>query len=248
MPFANEGAALKSSQELGGAGEPGGDGRGRQGAHIGEMQRRRLLAAMVEVLDDHRFEGATVGRICTRAGVSRRTFYDLFEDREARFLDAFQHAVEHFAEKPVAVFAGDGGWRERVRAALAALLEDLDAEPGVARMCVVETPKGGPEVLLRRRSIIEVLTVAVDQARREAKGAGPSSLTAESIVGGALSVLHARLLERDPGPLLELVNPLMSMIVLPIFGTRRLAQGGWAGPVPVPRGRPRAPRIGRGRR
>jgi hypothetical protein len=43
-------------------------------------------------------------------------------------------------------------------------------------------------------------------------------LTADSTVGGALSVIHARLLEADPRPLMELVNPLMSMIVLPYLG------------------------------
>ena len=45
-----------------------------------------------------------------------------------------------------------------------------------------------------------------------------SSLIAEAVVGGAWGILQSRLLEAEPGPLTELVNPLMSVIVLPYIG------------------------------
>jgi AcrR family transcriptional regulator len=238
----------------------------RQGAHVVEMQRRRLLSAFVEVLGEHGYEGATVGRICKRAGVSRRTFYDLYDDREGCFLDAFEVAIQRFASLVAPAYAsgasaqagsvqragsvqGAGSWRERVRGALTVLMEGFDREPGVARLCLVETLKGGPAILERRRAVTEALTTAVDEGRAPrgagvargasrraqavgvAEGAGPPALTAESLVGGAVSVIHARLLQRDaksPGErrggagdapgLVELVNPLMSMIVLPYLG------------------------------
>jgi AcrR family transcriptional regulator len=202
----------------------------RQGAHVVEMQRRRLLSAMVEVLDEHGYEGATVGRICKRAGVSRRTFYDLYDDREGCFLDAFELAIERFTQRVAPAYVSEGdtsgvrrthgvqAWRERVRAALAELLAGFDAEPGLARLCLVETLKGGPPVLERRQVVTQVLVDAVDAGRTEAKAADPPPLTAESLVGGALSVVHARLVEHERHPLVELLNPLMSMIVLPYLG------------------------------
>jgi AcrR family transcriptional regulator len=214
----------------------------RQGAHVVEMQRRRLLSAMVEVLDEYGYEGAAVGRICKRAGVSRRTFYDLYDDREGCFLDAFELAIQRFAQRVAPAYVSEDGnrvsrgaqagqstrrtrgthganaWRERVRAALATLLASFDAEPGLARLCLVETLKGGPPVLERRRVVTQVLVDAVDAGRTEAKAADPPPLTAESLVGGALSVVHARLVERERRPLVELLNPLMSMIVLPYLG------------------------------
>jgi AcrR family transcriptional regulator len=201
------------------------------------MQRRRLLSAFVEVLVEHGYEGATVGRICKRAGVSRRTFYDLYDDREGCFLDAFEHAIERLTARVAPVYAGEGrtqraqDWRERVRGALLVLLESFDSEPGLARLCLVETLKGGPPVLERRRAVTDALTAAVDEGRGEAKAADSPPLTAESLVGGAVSVIHARLVARDARSpaegksqrrgaprIVELLNPLMSMIVLPYLG------------------------------
>ncbi len=44
------------------------------------------------------------------------------------------------------------------------------------------------------------------------------SLTAEGVVGGALSILHSRLLGNTRDSFLELRGPLASMIVLPYLG------------------------------
>jgi hypothetical protein len=62
----------------------------------------------------------------------------------------------------------------------------------------------------------------VDEGRSESKTA-PPPLTAQSTVGGAVSVIHTRVLEENPRPLAELLNPLMSMIVHPYLGFRRRA-------------------------
>jgi AcrR family transcriptional regulator/DNA-binding MarR family transcriptional regulator len=197
----------------------------RQGGHVAEMQRRRLLLAMSELLTEIGVEDATVGRVTKRAGVSRRTFYEVFKDREACFLAAFDQAVERIAAEVAPAYARQGKWSVRVRSALAVLLEHFDAHPGVARMCVIETLRAGPEVLERRRRILAVVAGAVDQGRIEAKQEhGPLPLTAEGVVGGALTVIHARLLacprtgDGEHGPLAELVNPLTAMIVQPYLG------------------------------
>jgi AcrR family transcriptional regulator len=212
-----------------------------------------LLSALVEVLDEHGYEGATVGRICKRAGVSRRTFYDLYDDREGCFLDAFERALERLRAQVAPAYAGEvhtqnaegtqraqdtqraQGWRERMRGALLVLLESFDAEPGLARLCLVETLKGGPPVLARRRAVTDALTAAIDAGSQEAKGADPPQLSAESLVGGAASVIHARLMQPDARPLVELVNPLMSMIVLPYLGPVA-ARKEVSRPLPLPKG------------
>ncbi|MGA9286254.1 MAG: TetR/AcrR family transcriptional regulator [Solirubrobacteraceae bacterium] len=191
----------------------------RQGGHVAEMQRRRLLLAMSEVLGEIGVADATVGRVSKRAGVSRRTFYEVFEDREECFLAALDQAVERIAAELASAYRGPGKWSVCVCAALTALLEHFDAHPAVARMCVVETLRAGPAVLERRRRALGSLAAAVDEGRAEVRqDQGPLPLTAEGVVGGALAVIHARLLEVDRGPLAELVNPLTAMIVQPYLG------------------------------
>ena len=188
------------------------------------MQRRRLLLAMSEVLAEHGYEDASIGRVCKRAGVSRRTFYEIFHDRDECLLGAFDAAVERIAEPVLLAWEGEGSWRERTRAALSMLLEQLDAEPAAARVCVVETLKAGPSVMERRARVVSVLVDAVEQGRGEAKpGSGPPPLAGQGVVGGALSVLHTRLLEAPssgPRPLLsDLTGALMAMIVHPYLGS-----------------------------
>jgi AcrR family transcriptional regulator len=195
-----------------------------------EMQRRRLLLAYTEVLAEHGLQGASVDRICKRAGVSRRTFYDLFLNREGCLLAAFELALERIADEVVPAYQGEGRtqkgqvWRERVRGALTRLLEFFDSEPDLARLCVVETLKAGPVVLQRRRTLLDTLVATIDEGRREGKGTPPPPLTAEGIVGGVVSVIHTRLVGAGTEPLLTLVNPLMSMIVHPYLGPAAAAR------------------------
>src|SRR5450759_3052154 len=106
-----------------------------------------------------------------------------------------------------------------MRAGLCALLELLDYDPGIGRLVVVETLGAGPRALERRSRVLAQVIIAVDEGRLEAKkGDGPPPLTAEGVVGAVLAVLHGRLLEKNPGRLIELAGPLMSMIVLPYLG------------------------------
>lgn len=191
----------------------------RQGGHVIEMQRRRLLGAMGEVLAEVGIEDATVERVSKRAGVSRRTFYEVFADREECFLAALEQEVERIAAEVGPAYARERKWSVGIRAALTVLLEYFDAHPGIARMCVIETLRAGPAVLERRRRVLGLLTMVVDEGRAEIKqGNEPLPLTAEGVVGGALAVVHTRLLEAEHRPLVDLVNPLMGMIVHPYIG------------------------------
>jgi AcrR family transcriptional regulator len=183
------------------------------------MQRRRLLLAIGEVLAEQGLEYASVGRICKRAGVSRRTFYDMFDDREACLLAAFEQATEWIAESVLPAYRGERKWNARIRAGLIALLELFDSTPGLARLCLVETLRVGVEVSERRKHLLDTLVIAIDDGRSESKQASQlSTVVAQGVVGGVLSVIHDRLLEDGHPPLVELVNPLMGMIVHPYLG------------------------------
>jgi AcrR family transcriptional regulator len=186
---------------------------------VSDIQRARILAAMVDVAAERGAANVTVAHVVARSGVSRRTFYELFEDRETCFLAAFEEAVKRAVAAVGPAYELPGPWRAKIRSALVALLAFLDHEPGVGRLLVVETLGAGPRALERRQDLLLLVIEIVDRGRSEArKGDGPPPLTAEGLVGAVLSIVHTRMAEEQGPPLVGMTNPLMSMIVLPYLG------------------------------
>jgi AcrR family transcriptional regulator len=205
-------------------GPPAGrDELGRE--RVSEIQRARILAAMVEMVSERGAANTRVVHVVARSGVSRRTFYELFEDREDCFLAAFEEGIALIANDVVPAYERPGRWRERIRASLLALLRFLDHDPGIARLVVVESLGAGAGALEHRSRVLAQVIAAVEEGRSEAKaGADPPPLTAEGVVGAAVSMVHTRLLEDGRTPLVEFVNPLMALIVLPYLGAAASAR------------------------
>jgi AcrR family transcriptional regulator len=211
---------------------------------VGEIQRLRLVAAMVDVAAERGVANVTVAHVVERAGVSRRTFYEIFEDCEDCLLAALADALCSVSEHVLAAYREEGRWAERIRRSLVALLELLEADPVTGHLLIVGSLGGGTRALERRGIVLTQIIAAVDEGRKESRaGAQQPPLTAEGVVGGVLSILHARLLVsalsasprspmvRGPGmsipstppshegdSLLGLAGPLMAMIVLPYLG------------------------------
>jgi AcrR family transcriptional regulator len=217
----------------------GGLGRGR----VGEIQRARILSAMGGLVRERGAAGVTVAHVVSRSGVSRRTFYELFADREDCFLAAFDLAVARAKESVVSAYREAGGWRERVRSGLEALLGFFDAEPELGFLCVVGALGAGQRALERRARVVQALVAAVHDGCAERRGTRePDRLVAEGLVGAVLAVIHPRMVDaaavdggagslgssggvgssggaqRAVEPLLGLLNRLMGMIVLPYLG------------------------------
>jgi AcrR family transcriptional regulator len=184
-----------------------------------DVQRARILAAMVEVVAERGVTNVTVGHIVTRSGVSRRTFYEQFSGRDDCFLAALDDAIAVIAGVVLPAYEQPAHWRERIRAGLTALLEAFDREPTLGRLLVVESLAAGPRSLECRRHILAGVIAAVAAGGTASKAARDQrSLTGEGIVGGVLSVIHSRLLDDGQTALLELTGPLMAMIVQPYLG------------------------------
>jgi AcrR family transcriptional regulator len=202
-------------------------------------QRGRLLSATFELAGERGYEGVNARSVSERAGVSNRTFYEVFSDREDCFLAAFNYAIDGLELEVRAGWESQLGWTARVRAALSALLQTLDREPAVRRLVFVEALGAGPRVLARRARVLESLAAVIDEGRANTKA--PSrlpGLVAEGVVGATFGVIHARLLELRPEPLLELLSQLMATIVLPYRGSIAAARE-LARPVPRPPARRR---------
>jgi AcrR family transcriptional regulator/DNA-binding MarR family transcriptional regulator len=204
------------------------------GRYVSELQRGRLLTATFALVGERGYGGVSARSVSGRAGVSNRTFYECFSDREDCFLAAFNHAVEGLELEVRGGWESQLGWTARVRGALKALLQTLDREPVVGRLVFVEALGAGPRVLARRASVLESLAGVVDQGRANANApASLPPLVAEGVVGATFGVIHARLLELRPERLVGLLGSLMATIVLPYRGSAAAAKE-LARPVPRP--------------
>ena len=202
-------------------------GRGSRGGDrsAADLQRGRLISATFALVGERGYEGLTARAVSEGAGVSNRTFYECFSDREDCFLAAFNYAVDGLERELRAGWDSELGWTARVRAALASMLMALDREPDVRRLVFVEALAAGPRVLARRASVLAGLAVVVDQGRVNAPvGVALPPLVAEGVVGATFSLIHARLLERHPGSLVGLLGGLMAIVLLPYRGITSAAQ------------------------
>ena len=176
-----------------------------------------MLTAAAAVASEQGYEALSATAVVARAGVSRKTFYDLFERSEDCFLTVIEQALAEMAALGVPAYARESRWSARVRTAVAALLAFLEHEQtGVLALSyLVGYGPNSPEL---RARVLGRLRALVDEGRAQADArAGLSPLTAELVVGAALSVVHRRLRGRQP-QLVDLLGPLMWMIVLPYLG------------------------------
>jgi AcrR family transcriptional regulator/DNA-binding MarR family transcriptional regulator len=193
------------------------DGRSK----VSEIQRSRLLMAAVAAVDELGYDGASVAHITRRARISRRTFYEQFDNREQCLLAVFESVVDRIASELDPAALEGLPWRERVRTGLWTILSFFDRDPALARVCVVQAQRGDLKLLARRQQVLDRLATEIDAGRKESvRGEKLGVLTGQAVVGGVVAVVYARLLDPTcrPGALGELFGELMAMIVLPYAG------------------------------
>jgi len=245
----------------------GSSGRGMRGAALG-MRRARILRAVVEVVAERGFAGASVGLVIARAGVSRRTFRELFDGLEDCLGAVLEQALRHVLGAVAAAFASEPSWQDGMRAALLATLDFLDAEPALARVTMVEALAAGPAVLAHRERVAAVFRAAVvERIEGDVPHAWP--LAAEAMFASVMGVVHTHLAARAQEPLVGLLAPLMATLIAPFGDAREIAEevarsqrlarallaqrargaapsphAGWAGiPIPPPLANPRSLRA-----
>lgn len=214
-------------------------------AQVAGIQRSRLLAAATRAVEELGDTQVTVADITRRARVSRRTFYELFANRDACLAAVLDDALQSVEAELAAADIAGLSWRERLRAGLWTILEYFDREPELARVCVVQSLRGDRHMLERRAAVLARLAAVVDEGRFEGtRGQECSPFTAEGLVGAAFAVVHTRLVGNQQEPLGGLLGELMGLIVLPYLGPAA-ARREQARPVPVTDRRARSNSKGR---
>ncbi|HEV3321680.1 MAG TPA: TetR/AcrR family transcriptional regulator [Solirubrobacteraceae bacterium] len=193
-----------------GVGDRGGS-RARPG-QAAQEQSAWIMQALVEVLAERGFAGATIGLVIRRARVSTRTFYQRFDGLKECLIAIMDTVLEEAAALVSLELQGAGCWQDGVRSALAAMLSYFDREPGLARVCIVETLAGGPVVLAHRERLLQAFRMPILQ-RIEREVPNVSPLAAEGAMSSVLGIMHAHIVTARPGPFIELLGPLIGLIM-----------------------------------
>jgi AcrR family transcriptional regulator len=186
---------------------------------VARSQRERLLDAAIRVAAAKGYAATTVGDLTKEAGISRTTFYELFEDKEACFLAAYDNAVDVLVPQVVSAYESEQRWPQRARAGLAALLEALAAEPELARLALVDIGAAGPAAQRRYRVAVQRLTPLFEEGRDFAPGGrGLPANTSRMAIGGVTGLISDELVAGRAAQLPGLLSDALFATLVPYIG------------------------------
>jgi AcrR family transcriptional regulator len=179
-----------------------------------------MLEAMTEIVADRGLYGTTIAAVAKQARVSRVTFAEVFGSIEQAFVALVEQVTSWPANLVRDAFERESSWSASVLAGLEALLVFLDAEPSIARVCLIDALAGPPAALEHRARLLEPLAVLVDGARSTLpEKRQPPPVTAEAVVAAVAGILHARLVAGEAPPFIGLLAELTGLVVAPYFGS-----------------------------
>lgn len=120
---------------------------------VARAQRIRLVVAMADAMAERGYVGTPVAAVLERAGVSRETFYQLYDDKLACFLDALDFVGEVLVAELATAVGGAGDPLDRARRAVDRYLDTIVEHPAFARLFLVEVHAAGPDAMARRAAL-----------------------------------------------------------------------------------------------
>jgi AcrR family transcriptional regulator len=175
------------------------------------------------------YSATTIADLTGEAGVSRTTFYELFADKEACFLAAYDSAADALLRQIARAYEAEERWPDRARAGLATLLEALAADPAVARLALVDVAAAGPAAQRRLRAAVQRLTPFLDEGRDFAPGgrdlpANVSRMAAGAVVGLISDELVAGRADELPSLLSDLLFATLVAYLGPDAASREVGE------------------------
>ena len=141
-------------------------GPGIPAVEVARNQRERLFGAMVASVAGRGYAATRVADLVEISGVSRRSFYDLFPDKEACLLGTVEALHTKAAERIGSIPPGD--WDERAVALSEGLVELVTMQPAAARLCLVDGYAAG-------RKVVATLDAGIDRFKAALRGLASES-------------------------------------------------------------------------
>jgi AcrR family transcriptional regulator len=192
------------------AGEPS-DKRAVARERARTAQRLRLALAMIDAIAENGYRATRVADVIARAGVSRKTFYEHFANKQECLLVTYDMVAEEGMRRVEQAYRKADGWPGRVEAAIRTLFEASIENPGALRLSLVEIGAVGPAGIERRERSLDRYVGFIREGLELVPGDGAvSEMTLKAIIGGVNRVLYRRRLKGEDAQLLAIVPDLVS--------------------------------------
>jgi AcrR family transcriptional regulator len=189
-------------------------------------QRARILDAVTRAVVDKGYARVTVADVVARAEVSRRTFYEQFQNKEDCFLAAYEAGAQAVMSDIVAALSAVSpaeGWRTRTRLALEAFTDSLAASPEFARVFFVDILGAGHRAVELRQRVYDLFSerlglLALRASQEDASIGAVPDLVLRALVGGIGELVQRHILTEGAASLGELAPALAQLAIQAIEG------------------------------
>lgn len=182
---------------------------------VREDQRRRLLSATALCMADKGYAATSVADVIKRAGVSRKTFYEIFADKADAFSAAYEVGVASLMKDVSAAIEPDGSWHDRLVWGLTALAESVARSPAFATICIMEVWAAGDAARRRHFEVVAGFRTFLDELAEEV-----SEPLFSGIVGALSTMLYHEIEEGRLEHLTDIVPDMVAVVAPPLEAIR----------------------------
>jgi AcrR family transcriptional regulator len=182
---------------------------GSSGEDVAEHQRARIHAATIELVCDRGYSGLTATGIARAAGVSNRTFYENFDDKDDCFVATYDLIVRHAVRAILAARQRNEGWRAKLRAGYLAFVQEVALKPKAAQFALIEAFSVRPAIARMRHTFGLFEALVAESFSDAADGLELPPLVLRGIVAGGSRVARGRLLGCAEEDLVDHAEELM---------------------------------------
>lgn len=190
---------------------------------MAELQRERLLRAIIACSAKRGYQSTTIADIVALAKTSRSAFYDHFENKEACFLAAYAQMSAAMQETVVASGLDAPDWEHALDLGMRTYFEWFRERHDQAAAFLVEIRTVGPEALKARAEVLERMSGRLKLLGLRAREEDPSlpeldDVAYASLIVTADELAHDYVRQGKADRLDELIEPIQYLARLVFAG------------------------------